>query len=103
MIPPTQLQSHQPQISNFKPPFPPKATAVKPFTVIILINPTFTPIIRLKQSIPTSPLIATRTKPSHSNSSQLFTLPQIKTMYPSPQQWTTVSRVEPAEKGKRNS
>ena len=45
MIPQTQLQSHQPQISTFKPPIPPKTTTVKLSTENNQLNPTSFPIV----------------------------------------------------------
>ena len=45
MLPQRKLQSHQPQVNFFKPPFPPKTTTVKPSTVRIQSNLTSIPII----------------------------------------------------------
>ena len=67
MIPQTQLPSHQPQSSTFKPPLPPKTTTVKPSTVNIQLNLTSIPIILPKPSIPTSSLTENSAKSSHSN------------------------------------
>ena len=88
MIPQTQLQSHQPQISTFKAPIPPKTTTVKLSTVNIQSNPTSKPIIRPEPSIPLSSLTAIFTKANHINYSQPWIISQSNTMYPSPHQWT---------------
>ena len=69
MIPQPQLQSHQPQISTFKPPISDKTTTDKPSTVKIQLHPTSIPIVRPKVSIPTSSITANFTKTSNSNSS----------------------------------
>ena len=85
MIPQTQLQTHQSQISTLKPPIPATTTTVKLSTVNIQLHPTSTPIIRPKLSIPNSSLTANFTKTSRSNSPQPYTIPQLNTMDTSPQ------------------
>ena len=69
MIPQTQLQSHQVQISTFKPPIPTNTIAVKPSTMNIQLHPKSVPVIRTKPSTPTSSLTANFTNTSRSNSS----------------------------------
>ena len=95
MIPETQLQSHQPQITNFRPPIPPKTTTAKPSTVNILINWTSMPIIRRKPSISTSSVTANFTKALYSNLSQPYTNSQRITMCASQLQRTIHSNYTP--------
>ena len=95
MIPETQLKSHQPQISTYTPPIPPKTTTVKHSIVNIQFHQTSIPIIRPKSSIRNSSINANFTKASHDNSYQPQTFPQLNIKYPSPHHWTRPSNHTP--------
>ena len=96
MIPQTKIQSHQPQISTFETPIPPKMTTVnKPSTVNIHLPPISVMIVRPKPSIPSFSPTANFTEASHSNSSHPYTNPQPKIMFTSPYQWTIPSNDTP--------